>query len=107
MSYDRTRPSARGGGGGASTAISAAVNARVKTKTSSMSPAKLLATCPTTVCVDGRTDVIGFVVSCATRIPSTYSLTRPDRRAAAAWCHSPSLYARGLTVSVNTSGPMD
>ena len=69
MSYWRTGPVA--GGGGARAAISASVSAREKTKTSSMSPAKSDATRPMMVCVDVRTDVMGFVVSWATRTPST------------------------------------
>src|SRR3989442_4547464 len=55
----------------ASVAISPAVRAREKTRTSSMSPTKPLATCPTIVWADVRTDVTGFVVSRATRRPAT------------------------------------
>ena len=69
MSYCRT--GALAGGGGARAPISASVSAREKTKTSSMSPAKSLATRPTMACVDVRTEVMGFVVSWETRTPST------------------------------------
>src|SRR5206468_8377165 len=55
----------------ASVAISASERARSYTTTSSMSPAKLLATRPISTLVEGLTDEIGSVESDALSTPST------------------------------------